>query len=118
MCASIHIHYTRILLICQENLAVFAGRVRKIVILNRFFKLVAGVFGKMQGERGHMSGRGEGFVVKTRFSGNTFFGKGLAFLGSLWYNSEVRIHQYTYPWHSWIARQTPTLKVEGSNPFG
>ena len=23
-----------------------------------------------------------------------------------------------YPWHSWIARQTPTLKVEGSNPFG
>ena len=22
------------------------------------------------------------------------------------------------PWHSWIARQTPTLKVEGSNPFG
>ena len=24
----------------------------------------------------------------------------------------------TYPWHSWIARQTPTLKVEGSNPFG
>ena len=24
----------------------------------------------------------------------------------------------TCPWHSWIARQTPTLKVEGSNPFG
>ena len=23
-----------------------------------------------------------------------------------------------YPWHSWIARQTPTLQVEGSNPFG
>ena len=23
-----------------------------------------------------------------------------------------------YPWHSWIARQTPTLKVNGSNPFG
>ena len=23
-----------------------------------------------------------------------------------------------YPWLSWIARQTPTLKVEGSNPFG
>ncbi len=22
------------------------------------------------------------------------------------------------PWLSWIARQTPTLKVEGSNPFG
>ena len=22
------------------------------------------------------------------------------------------------PWHSWIARQTPTLKAEGSNPFG
>ena len=27
-------------------------------------------------------------------------------------------HLYFYPWHSWIARQTPTLKVEGSNPFG
>ena len=29
-------------------------------------------------------------------------------------------HQPIYfcPWHSWIARQTPTLKVEGSNPFG
>ena len=24
----------------------------------------------------------------------------------------------TYPWHSWIARQTPTLKVSGSNPLG
>ncbi len=23
-----------------------------------------------------------------------------------------------YPWHSWIARQTPTLKVAGSNPVG
>ena len=23
-----------------------------------------------------------------------------------------------YPWHSWIARQTPTLKVVGSNPIG
>ncbi len=22
------------------------------------------------------------------------------------------------PWHSWIARQTPTLKVSGSNPLG
>ena len=26
--------------------------------------------------------------------------------------------QNFYPWHSWIARQTPTLKVNGSNPFG
>ena len=26
--------------------------------------------------------------------------------------------KYFYPWHSWIARQTPTLKVNGSNPFG
>ncbi len=25
---------------------------------------------------------------------------------------------YTCPWHSWIARQTPTLKVSGSNPLG
>ena len=25
---------------------------------------------------------------------------------------------YIYPWHSWIARQTPTLKANGSNPFG
>ena len=23
-----------------------------------------------------------------------------------------------YPWHSWIARQTPTLKAVGSNPIG
>ena len=23
-----------------------------------------------------------------------------------------------YPWHSWIARQTPTLKASGSNPLG
>ena len=22
------------------------------------------------------------------------------------------------PWHSWIARKTPTLEDEGSNPFG
>ena len=36
------------------------------------------------------------------------------------YNREVPITRYTdtCPWHSWIARQTPTLKVEGSNPFG
>ena len=27
-------------------------------------------------------------------------------------------HTYLYPWHSWIARQTPTLKVAGSNPVG
>ena len=26
--------------------------------------------------------------------------------------------QYICPWHSWIARQTPTLKVAGSNPVG
>ena len=38
--------------------------------------------------------------------------------------SKVRIRKdsakqfYICPWHSWIARQTPTLKVEGSNPFG
>ena len=30
----------------------------------------------------------------------------------------MRRRSYFYPWHSWIARQTPTLKVEGSNPFG
>ena len=29
-----------------------------------------------------------------------------------------RKQSFFYPWHSWIARQTPTLKVEGSNPFG
>ena len=23
-----------------------------------------------------------------------------------------------YPWHSWIARETPTLEVAGSNPVG
>ena len=31
----------------------------------------------------------------------------------LWYNMKV-----IYPWHSWIARQTPTLKASGSNPLG
>ena len=46
----------------------------------------------------------------------TFFQKGLAFFQQVCYNNEVQFH--IYPWHSWIARQTPTLKVEGSNPFG
>ncbi len=37
----------------------------------------------------------------------------------LCYNKEApSIGEYICPWHSWIARQTPTLKVEGSNPFG
>ena len=53
---------------------------------------------------------------ETVFSKATFFQKGVAFFSDLWYNIKVSI--YTYPWHSWIARQTPTLKVEGSNPFG
>ena len=26
--------------------------------------------------------------------------------------------EYMCPWRSWIARQTPTLKVAGSNPVG
>lgn len=25
---------------------------------------------------------------------------------------------HIYPWHSWIARKTPTLEVAGSNPVG
>ena len=25
---------------------------------------------------------------------------------------------HNYPWHSWIARKTPTLEVAGSNPVG
>ena len=28
------------------------------------------------------------------------------------------ILKYICPWHSWIARQTPTLKAVGSNPIG
>ena len=31
----------------------------------------------------------------------------------MWYN-----YQSICPWHSWIARQTPTLKASGSNPLG
>ena len=26
--------------------------------------------------------------------------------------------KYIYPWHSWIARKTPTLEAVGSNPIG
>ena len=32
--------------------------------------------------------------------------------------SPFTIHFNIYPWHSWIARQTPTLKAVGSNPIG
>ena len=28
------------------------------------------------------------------------------------------MRRYFCPWHSWIARQTPTLKAAGSNPVG
>ena len=27
-------------------------------------------------------------------------------------------NKYFYPWHSWIARKTPTLEAVGSNPIG
>ena len=36
-------------------------------------------------------------------------------------NSEEFVLKFNiifYPWHSWIARQTPTLKAVGSNPIG
>ena len=49
--------------------------------------------------------------------GDFFFKKGLHFRGKCAIIGES-IPYPTYPWHSWIARQTPTLKVEGSNPFG
>ena len=53
---------------------------------------------------------------KAQFRRTLFLKKGLLFrkvYGIIsWYKQNI------YPWHSWIARQTPTLKVEGSNPFG
>ena len=39
----------------------------------------------------------------------------LYFFFSVWYNNKAL---YFCPWHSWIARQTPTLKASGSNPLG
>ena len=30
----------------------------------------------------------------------------------------IPIVRHICPWHSWIARETPTLKVTGSNPAG
>ena len=39
----------------------------------------------------------------------------LYFCRKICYNIKV---SYICPWHSWIARQTPTLKASGSNPLG
>ena len=53
---------------------------------------------------------------KAFFRHTLFLKKGLLFRKV--YGIISRYEQNIYPWHSWIARQTPTLKVEGSNPFG
>ena len=54
----------------------------------------------------------------SRISTNIIYGleifrKSLDLNGQKMYNN-----QYIYPWHSWIARKTPTLEAAGSNPVG
>ena len=59
-------------------------------------------------------------ITPPRRKERSFFEKGLAIYAGSCYN-EHRVQTappYLYPWHSWIARQTPTLKVVGSNPIG
>lgn len=43
--------------------------------------------------------------------------KGVYFFFRLCYNI-LYAEAYICPWRSWIACKTPTLEVEGSNPFG
>ena len=73
---SIHIHYTRKLLICQDSLAVFTVRTRKIVILYRIFISAAEDFGNMQAKKRRKKAFGG---VKTRFLRYNFLEKGLHF---------------------------------------
>ena len=46
---------------------------------------------------------------------SSFFQIFIEFFGLIWYNNEV---YFICPWHSWIARETPTLEAAGSNPVG
>ena len=87
----IYNHYTRNLLICQDDLAVFTNCEGKIVTLYRFFALNAGDFGNMRIKNTVLEDRKLGFVAKSCFLTDTFFEKGLAFSESLWYNSTVTI---------------------------
>ena len=116
----IHINYTAKPHICQEFSPCFGIPFTKTVSLYRFFHRYVGYFGKMQRDgtvlliymnRTRTQGR-----LKCRDSSNIFSKKGLQFRTECGIIAEYKFH--IYPWHSWIARQTPTLKVEGSNPFG
>ena len=76
------------------------------VFFGKNFKLKARGRTQYAANQGYLYGKAVANV-------ETFLRKKLAKALSLCYNMED-----IYPWHSWIARQTPTLQVEGSNPFG
>ena len=55
-------------------------------------------------------------MAQSRIKINEIFTKRLEKSCLLWYTHNRKLN--IYPWHSWIARQTPTLKAVGSNPIG